>query len=160
MLLSRPATAISRMLPRDRGLVRTFHAQGGSNGTFDVFVRDLQAGTTTRVSVNSEETQANGNSHEPSISADGRYVVFLSTATIWLRVTPTVLMTSSCATLYSARPRGSASIQMKFRRTGRAIGGPRFRPTGARWRLVRKPATWSPTTPTGPLTYSSLRTFS
>lgn len=49
----------------------------------DVFVRDLRAGTTKRVSVNSRERQANHHSgyDEPSISADGRFVVFNSVAT-------------------------------------------------------------------------------
>ena len=47
----------------------------------DVFVRDMQAGTTERVSVASAGTQSNGLSVEPSISADGRYVAFRSFAT-------------------------------------------------------------------------------
>lgn len=38
-------------------------------------------GTTTRVSVSSEGTEGNGDSVAPSISADGRYVVFSSSAT-------------------------------------------------------------------------------
>lgn len=48
---------------------------------WDVFVRDRDAGTTERVSVSSEETQANGGSGSPSISADGSYVAFDSVAT-------------------------------------------------------------------------------
>jgi Tol biopolymer transport system component len=46
----------------------------------DVFVRDLQTGATTRVSVASDGAQANGNSFAPAISRDGRYVVFSSSA--------------------------------------------------------------------------------
>ena len=38
-------------------------------------------GNTTRVSVASDGTQANGGSFTPSISADGRYVAFHSDAT-------------------------------------------------------------------------------
>ncbi|MGH9282615.1 MAG: TolB family protein, partial [Acidimicrobiales bacterium] len=53
---------------------------GDFNGATDVFVRDRVAGTTTRVSVSSAGAQANGASSEPSISADGRYVAFASTA--------------------------------------------------------------------------------
>ncbi|MBN1450525.1 MAG: PD40 domain-containing protein [Anaerolineales bacterium] len=49
-----------------------------TNGKGDVFVRDLQAGTTTRASVNSSEVEANGGGYNPDISGDGRYVVFLS----------------------------------------------------------------------------------
>src|SRR5262245_31833394 len=36
---------------------------------------------TTRISVASDGTQADGDSNDPSISADGRYVVFQSSAT-------------------------------------------------------------------------------
>jgi Tol biopolymer transport system component len=53
---------------------------GDTNGYPDVFVRDQQAGQTTRVSVSSAGTQANSNSGSGSISADGRYVAFDSDA--------------------------------------------------------------------------------
>src|SRR6185436_3877444 len=46
----------------------------------DVFVRDLDAGTTTRVSVASDGSQAHDNSFAPVISADGRWVAFQSGA--------------------------------------------------------------------------------
>lgn len=49
-----------------------------TNGKADVFIRDLQAGTTTRVSVNSSGVEAIGGGYNPDISGDGRYVVFLS----------------------------------------------------------------------------------
>jgi Tol biopolymer transport system component len=53
-----------------------------TNGTFDVYVRDLQTNTTTLVSVNSIGSDSgNGGSLQPSISADGRYVAFWSDAT-------------------------------------------------------------------------------
>jgi Tol biopolymer transport system component len=51
-----------------------------TNGKFDIFVHDRQTGDTTRVSVASDGAQANGESHLPAISADGRYVAFLSDA--------------------------------------------------------------------------------
>ncbi len=54
---------------------------GDTNAQLDIFVRDTQAGATTRVSVSSSGTQANGDSQEPSMSADGRYVAFWSNAT-------------------------------------------------------------------------------
>jgi len=54
---------------------------GDTNGYTDIFVRDVQSGTTTRVSVSSAGTQANNSSVSPSISADGRYVAFRSSAT-------------------------------------------------------------------------------
>ena len=52
-----------------------------SNGRSDVFFRDLQTGTTTLVSVNLSGTgTGNGDSGSPTISADGRYIAFDSTA--------------------------------------------------------------------------------
>ena len=56
-------------------------APNDTNNTFDVFVRDLTLGTTTRVSVDSAGNQGNGSSQGPSISADGRLVAFHSDAT-------------------------------------------------------------------------------
>ncbi len=54
---------------------------GDLNGRRDVFVRDLQAGTTERVSVGAGGLEANGTCSAPAISADGRYVAFYSDAT-------------------------------------------------------------------------------
>jgi len=53
---------------------------GDTNNFRDIFVHDRQTGQTTRVSVASDGTQANGHSFDPSISADGRYVAFISLA--------------------------------------------------------------------------------
>jgi hypothetical protein len=61
-----------------------------TNENVDVFVRDRSAGTTERVSVNSEEQQADGTSQDairgfpassPDITAEGRHVAFHSSAT-------------------------------------------------------------------------------
>src|SRR5215212_3638935 len=49
---------------------------GDTNGRRDVFVRDVLAGTTQRVSVGPGGVEANFGSEWPSISADGRYVAF------------------------------------------------------------------------------------
>lgn len=54
---------------------------GDTNGKEDVFVHDLQTGTTTRVSVGTGGGQGDGDSSDPAISADGRYVAFKSQAT-------------------------------------------------------------------------------
>ncbi|MDF1542769.1 MAG: hypothetical protein P1P71_06580, partial [Anaerosomatales bacterium] len=55
---------------------------GDGNQSNDVFLRDLGANTTTRVSVTNTGAQATGGgSRNPSISADGRYVAFESEAT-------------------------------------------------------------------------------
>jgi Tol biopolymer transport system component len=53
---------------------------GDTNGTSDIFVYNRQAGQTTRVSVDTGGVQSNGNSAAPSISTDGNYVAFISTA--------------------------------------------------------------------------------
>ena len=54
---------------------------GDTNNTGDIFVHDRQTGATTRVSIGPGGTQANRGSFAPSISADGRYVAFHSSAT-------------------------------------------------------------------------------
>jgi len=55
--------------------------EGDTNGLYDAFVRDRQTGTTTRVSVSSTGEQTDfGSILRPSISRDGRYVVFKSLA--------------------------------------------------------------------------------
>jgi Tol biopolymer transport system component len=67
---------------------------GDTNDKTDIFLRDREAGTTTRVSVDSGGHQADGYSEQPAISPDGRYVGFASSAmnlvsgdtTIWADV--------------------------------------------------------------------------
>ena len=60
---------------------------GDTNGVSDVFVHDRQTGTTERVSVASDGAQGNGSSglvtfaFPPALSADGRFVAFVSFAT-------------------------------------------------------------------------------
>ncbi len=54
---------------------------GDTKGRQDVFVRDVQAGTTTRVSVGPAGIEGNFDSSSSSISADGRFVAFVSSAT-------------------------------------------------------------------------------
>jgi Tol biopolymer transport system component len=54
---------------------------GDTNKALDVFVRDFQAGTTALVSVNTGGAgPGNGPSYTPWLGADGRYVLFRSTA--------------------------------------------------------------------------------
>jgi Tol biopolymer transport system component len=64
--------------------------RGDTNGLVDVFVRDVGARTTTRVSVSSTGVQATSStptfgSSYPGISADGRYVTFVSGASNLVR---------------------------------------------------------------------------
>jgi RHS repeat-associated protein len=53
---------------------------GDTNGAADIFIRDRQANTTSRVSLTSSGSQANGASAYASISGDGQRVAFESTA--------------------------------------------------------------------------------
>ena len=53
---------------------------GDTNGEVDIFVHDRQTGETTRVSVDSRGNQGNSFSLGSSISADGRFVAFDSSA--------------------------------------------------------------------------------
>lgn len=53
---------------------------GDTNGKQDVFVHDRQLGRTSRVSMSSAGTEANGDSTYPDLSATGRYVAFTSMA--------------------------------------------------------------------------------
>lgn len=53
---------------------------GDTNNRGDIFVHDRHTGEITRVSVSSSGAQADGSSQSSSVSADGRYVVFESSA--------------------------------------------------------------------------------
>jgi Tol biopolymer transport system component len=53
---------------------------GDTNGAFDVFVYDRRTGKTTRESLSDHGAQLGGDSGHPTISADGRYVAFMSEA--------------------------------------------------------------------------------
>ena len=55
---------------------------GDANNTIDVFVRDLQTGTTTLASVSTGGVQDNFGAYNPTISADGRYVAFASSGDV------------------------------------------------------------------------------
>ncbi len=54
---------------------------GDTNHAEDVFVHDCRSGETERVSIDSGGVEGNGDSSYPSISRDGRYVAFDSSAT-------------------------------------------------------------------------------
>jgi Tol biopolymer transport system component len=51
-----------------------------TNGVADIFVHELPTGQTRRVSVGAGGEQSNGFSASPSLSADGRFVAFISIA--------------------------------------------------------------------------------
>lgn len=70
----------------DDGRYVIFHSyannlvSGDTNGTPDVFVRDLNLGITGRISIDSSGQQGNGPSYAGDLSADGRYATFSSSA--------------------------------------------------------------------------------
>jgi len=68
------ASQASNLVPGDTNL----HVCGHGTCGYDVFVRDLKAGATERVSVSSTGVQGNGPSFHPAISRDGRFVAFAS----------------------------------------------------------------------------------
>ena len=57
------------------------YVDGDTNGTADIFVRDIAAATTSRVTIANDGAQADSFSYTPDISDDGRYVSFTSNAT-------------------------------------------------------------------------------
>ncbi|MCA9421225.1 MAG: FG-GAP repeat protein [Nitrospira sp.] len=61
--------------------VSTNLVSGDTNGKKDIFVHDLLTGQTTRVSLSSAGPQGNGDSNDPTLSADGNLVAFSSYAT-------------------------------------------------------------------------------
>ncbi len=61
--------------------VATNLVDSDTNGVADIFFHDRQTGTTELISIDSNEQQANAASSFGSMSYDGRYVVFYSTAT-------------------------------------------------------------------------------
>ena len=54
---------------------------GDTNNAQDIFLHDRETGETTRVSLDAQGGEADGDSYAPSLSADGRYVAFVSDAT-------------------------------------------------------------------------------
>ncbi|MEP6987284.1 MAG: hypothetical protein ABI970_16895, partial [Chloroflexota bacterium] len=61
---------------------------GDTNNKTDIFVHDRQTGSTERISVSSTGTQGNNQSITSVISADGRYVAFISNASNLVSGTP------------------------------------------------------------------------
>jgi hypothetical protein len=97
--------------------------ESDTNGVVDVFVRDLQARTTERISVDDNGNQQNDQQQRDGstfcgldISADGRYVAFSSAAD---NLVPN--NTNAACDIYRARPASGydrAGGHSRFRRTG------------------------------------------
>jgi Tol biopolymer transport system component/uncharacterized protein YijF (DUF1287 family) len=56
------------------------YQESDTNGLADVFVRDRGTSTTQRISIRSDGSEAIGWSDQPTISGDGRFIAFISTA--------------------------------------------------------------------------------
>jgi len=89
---------------------------GDTNGATDVFVKDLQTGAIELVS--RAVAPANGRSSDPSISADGRYVGFLSEATNLVASPPTDYAG------YYVKDRVTGTLMLAFESNGVSLGAP------------------------------------
>ncbi|HEX8805196.1 MAG TPA: hypothetical protein VF743_13410, partial [Acidimicrobiales bacterium] len=112
---------------------------GDTNGLEDVFVHDHRTGRTERVSVAGDGTQGDGRSWAPTLSPDGRYVGFMTTATTFYAVgstrEPTVALhdraTDATTLAYAAGPDRAVFGSPQFLDSGhlsvtsvfRAVGG-------------------------------------
>lgn len=79
------ASGFSTVSLSSNGLFIAFTSEGGlaaadTNGTRDVYLRDVANQTNILVSVNTNGVAASGISGEPSVDASGRYVAFSSSA--------------------------------------------------------------------------------
>jgi Tol biopolymer transport system component len=75
-----PGRAPGYALSRD-GNVVVFVTAEPSGGNDDVFVRDLTQGTTRKITVGWDGSEANGGSSAPAVDADGSRILFSSSAT-------------------------------------------------------------------------------
>jgi mannan endo-1,4-beta-mannosidase len=92
-----------------------------SNNTGDVYVRDLQQGTTRLASIASDGTLANGISEHPALSADGRYLAFDSRASTLL---PAGQDTNGTSDVYLRDLTGSGITRVSVRSDGTQGNGP------------------------------------
>jgi flagellin-like hook-associated protein FlgL len=108
---------------------------GDTNGVGDAFFKDLVTGITTRVSTDSNGSQAIGGASEVrALSADGRYVVFDSLATnlvagdtngvkdVFIKDTTTGATTRINTTASNEQGTGAASYGTSISADGRYIG--------------------------------------
>jgi Tol biopolymer transport system component len=123
---------------------------GDTNGNGDVFIKDLSTGTTRRVSVADGGGDPNASASQPAISADGRFVAFVSGATNLVPddtngrgddvfVRDLSAGTTERVSVSSAGVQGNISAVEE----SVAISG-----TAASWRSHPVQTTWSATTPT------------
>jgi hypothetical protein len=108
--------------------------QGDTNGHRDVFVRDLIANTTEIASLASDGTQGDAGSSAASISSDGRFVLFRSSAT-----TSRAARTASC----TCATRSRAAPRWSFRSTAVSSTTRASAPTVARSSSAHRTTRWS-----------------
>jgi Tol biopolymer transport system component len=89
------------------------------NETSDVFVRDRQTGITRRVSVGAAGQESNGPSGPPSISADGAFVAFASSAT---NLVPEADVNGAASDIYRACLATGAVDRVSLDSDGRQYG--------------------------------------
>ncbi|MCB1440366.1 MAG: PD40 domain-containing protein [Nitratireductor sp.] len=115
---------------------------GDANGRQDIFLYDTVNDTTTLVSKDTSGGGADSNSYAPSLSADGRYVVYRSLATD--------LVTGDANSKYDIflydRVNDTTTLISKDTSGGGAdnhsYAPPPSPPTGATWCIPAQPLTW------------------
>lgn len=112
-----------------------------TNARTDVFLRDVTAGTTVRVSESSSGTQANDTSYSPSISQDGAYVAFASTANNLVGFD-----NNNARDIFRYRVSTAATAMVSFETNGSLRSRTSFAPAiSADGRLVVYTSFWDPT---------------
>jgi TolB protein len=95
------------------------------NPFINVYLRDTVRGTTTRVSVAAGKDMPNGSSYEAAISADGRYVAFVSEATNLLKERDT----NRAPDVYVRDTARNVTELISRRASGGAANGPSSHPS-------------------------------
>ena len=124
-------------------------------GATQIYLHDRNDGSTRLISRGPDGRPGNDESSAPSISGDGRYLVYASRPPILWRVTATKLPIFSCMTVSRVRLDASLSHQ----RASKPIaphGHPRSRWMDAIFFLAPRPAIWSMATATKRLTSLSM----
>jgi tricorn protease-like protein len=127
---------------------------GDSNGTNDIFVKDLQSGAIQRVSTDAAGAQGNGASSKAQFSADGRTVVFESYASNLVNGDSNGANDIFVKNLQSGAIQrvssDAAGVQGNYGSSNASSP-----PTVATWSSRAMPVTWWPATAMAPLTSSS-----
>lgn len=98
---------------------------GDTNASYDIFLRDTQAATTARVSVRNGASalQANRDSWQPQVSADGSLVVFASDASNLVAVDR-----NQVADIFIRNLAKNSTYRLSLTNQGKETDGPSYRP--------------------------------